>query len=77
MKRQLIPMSELKGKFPFAPSTLYTGKSLGRYPWLTRHGPDGERGRYLWVDTAKFDEWAAAKGTSFRFHPQVKEGGQH
>lgn len=73
MKNCLIPVHRLGGEFPFATRTLYNGKSSGEYTWLTREGPDGRRGRFLWLDKAKFDEWATARGISFRFNRQTQE----
>lgn len=68
MSRHLISTGELDSSFPYTPGTLYVGRSLGRYPWLTREGPNGRRGRYLWIDAGHFNAWAAERGLKFRLH---------
>jgi hypothetical protein len=74
IRHLLIPVPLLGGSFPFSISTLYSGHSRGRYPWLRREGPDGERGKFLWVDTVAFDEWASNKGKAYRFHSSKEDG---
>lgn len=73
MNRQLISTGELDSSFPYTPGTLYVGRSLGRYPWLTREGPNGRRGRRLWVDAIHFNAWAAERGLKFRLHSASAE----
>ena len=63
---RLICIAALDGSFPFATSTLYEGHCTRRYPWLSRVGPDGHRGRHLWLDVDAFNRWAQARGLSYR-----------
>lgn len=72
----LVSVPMLKGSFPFTVNTLYSGRVRGRYPWLQREGPDGQRGKFLWVDMRAFDIWAANKGIGYRFNV-AQEGRQH
>ena len=54
---------------PFALGTCYQMHSKKRVDWLTRTGPEGRRGRELWVDVPGYNAWAAP-----RRHPQLKQG---
>ena len=47
---------------PFSLGTCYQMHSKKRVDWLTRTGPEGRRGRELWVDLDKYNEWAAPRG---------------
>jgi hypothetical protein len=71
---RLIPTSALDSRFPFASSTLHSGKSRGRYPWLTRHGPDGHRGRILWILVDDFNQFCRDRGIKYQLE---MEGRQH
>lgn len=62
---QLRTLKSLSHMLPFASQTLYNGHRRGRYPWLTRNGPDGRRTRDLWVDLEKLRAWADARGYEF------------
>lgn len=66
MSRLLLPTTELDSDFPFEISTLYSGRSCGRYTWLTRVGPDGHRGRILWVLVHEFNEFCRNRGIKYR-----------
>ena len=71
---RLIPTSELDSTFPFLPATLYSGKSRGRYKWLTRVGPDGHRGRLLWILVDEFNQFCRDRGLKYQLNG---EGWQH
>ncbi len=61
----------LDSDFPFALSTLYTGKAQGRYDFLTHIGPDGAKSKRLWIDIEKFNRFAYLTGRKYRL--RVKE----
>ena len=69
---QLRPLSHVQGDLPFTLSTLYSGFTRGRYPWLRKRGPDGHQGRNLWVDVSRFNLWAEHRGLKTR----IEEGGR-
>ena len=71
----LIPLPVVQHDLPIALSTVYSGFSRGRFPWLQKRGPDGHVGRILWVDTDKYNEWAENRGQARRL--PSKNGGQH
>lgn len=72
---RLIPLAELDYSFPFERSSVYTGHSQGRYTWLTRVGPDGHRGRHLWVDVEGFNQFCENRGIRYRIEPAILGGG--
>lgn len=61
-----VSLSSLDSHFPFSIATLYTGRSRGRYSWLTRQGPDGHRGRFLWIDVDAFNQWCQLRGYKYQ-----------
>lgn len=76
-----VPLLVLENTFPFALGSLYSGKSKGRYPWLTRKGPDGQDSQILWVIEAEFKKFAKAKRIRFELPEslgvEVMEGWEH
>lgn len=80
---RLYPVPELVRdfRFPFSVSSLYSGRCKGRYPWLTRKGPDGRDSQILWVIEEEFKKYAAVKRTRFELPAsmgvEVMEGWEH
>lgn len=70
----LVPLPTVQADLPFSIASIYSGFARGRYPWLQKHGPDEHRGRMLWVDVNKYNEWAANRGQVKRL--TVKNGEQ-
>lgn len=66
MSFNYFPVPQLDSRFPFAPATLYSGHSRGKYKWLTRVGPDGHRGRILWVLRDEFNQFCRARGIKYQ-----------
>lgn len=64
--RNLICITELDSDFPFSIATLYSGKSRGRYDFLTHVGPTGMVTRRLWIDVDKFNRYAMGTGRKYR-----------
>ena len=73
--RPLLPLHEVQSDLPFTLATVYSGFARGRYPWLSKHGPDGHVGRNLWVDVPRFNIWAECRGLKTRISEQG-QGGQ-
>jgi hypothetical protein len=61
-----IPLCQLDSSFPFALSSLYSGHSSGRYTWLTRTGPDGHKGKNLWILIEEFNTWSRNRGLQYQ-----------
>lgn len=51
---------------PLERVTYYKGHLAGRFPFLTREGPEGRRTRELWVDIQLAEAWMAARGLTFK-----------
>lgn len=66
-------LKQVQDQLHCSPGSLYSGKSRGRYPFLTRTGPEGRQGRDLWIDVQAFNAWAQAWGIKSRIE---QEGGQ-
>jgi hypothetical protein len=84
MKTRLYPLAMLflDHRFLWSLSTIYSGRSRGRYPWLTKRQPNGRMGRALWVVEHEFNAFAANRGIKFRVPLDgnavtVAEGWQH
>ncbi len=61
-----LPISRVDNDFPFALSTPYSCHCRKKHNWLTRHGPDGHRGRNLWILVQEFNTWAESRGIQYR-----------
>lgn len=70
---KLISSQALDKDFPLSPGSLCKAK----YRVFTRReGPDGHKGRFIWLDILKFNAWAASKGYKYRLsvdHPLAVE----
>ena len=62
--RPLVKLAEAirAGSIPAAISTAYGNARTGRWPWLTRFGPNGRRDRHLWIRVADAAEWWLSHG---------------
>lgn len=65
-------LTRVKDQLHCSPSSLHSGFSRGRYPFLTRLDPQGRRGRDLWVDINSYNNWAAERG----YPARIETGGQ-
>jgi hypothetical protein len=61
-----IPVNQVDATFPFALATLYGYHCRKKIAWLTRIGPDGNRGRILWIKVSEFNEWCQNRGYKYR-----------
>lgn len=66
MSPNYYPVNHLDSHFPFSVTTLYSGHCRGSYPWLTRVGPDGHRGRILWILVGEFNLFCLARGIKYQ-----------
>lgn len=68
MSRRLIPLWRVvrEDLLPFHRNSYSRGKSLGRWPWLTRQGPSGPS-NILWVDVDALVEWVNNSGSQLAF----------
>ena len=63
---------------PLGADSAYENHAKGRWPWLSRVGPDGSRGRDLWVDVDMAASWfidQGRPGVAHRLLSLAKEGG--
>jgi hypothetical protein len=65
-----FPVKSLGDDFPLELSSIYSGHSRNRFAWLTRVGPDGHKGRFLWVLVAEFNDWCRNRGVKYRLEVQ-------
>lgn len=72
MTADLRLLKRVQDQLHCSPSSIHSGFSRGRYPFLTRLDPQGRRGRELWVNVELFNNWAAERGYSAR----IEMGGQ-
>lgn len=69
-----IVLKRVLGALPLAPSSIYSGFSRGRIPWLTRIDPTtGRRGRELFVLLDVLEAWAGVRGLPL--HPDLRQHG--
>jgi hypothetical protein len=73
MSTRLIKLKLIRDAIPRSLKTLYNAHSSGRLGWLTRVGPDGRRGRDLWVDQDGLVQWASDEGINL----QLQKGAAH
>lgn len=52
----------LEGDLPAEVQTIYKWSSKKLVNWIDRSDPVGHRGRQLWVDIQKYNEWAEPRG---------------
>lgn len=52
----------LDGELPAEQQTIYKWSSKKIVDWLGRLGPDGHKGRELWIDVQKYNLWAEPRG---------------
>ncbi len=52
----------LEGELPAEQQTIYKWSSKKIVDWLTRLDPAGHKGRQLWVDIKKYNDWAEPRG---------------
>jgi len=71
---QLVELERVAPDLPFALGTLYNWHYARRVNWLTRHGPNGRRGRSLWVNVDQLSVWAQARGLRLQL---AREGARH
>lgn len=62
MTARLVPLSRVRNSIPLSLGSLYNARRDGRLPWLQRLGPEGRRGRKLWVDLDELAAWARLRG---------------
>ena len=67
-----LPVQAVDADFPSSLSSIYSGNSRKRYPWLTRNGADGHRGRLLWIKVSDFNLWCLNRGVKYQL--QVRSG---
>jgi hypothetical protein len=73
-----LPVWQVGEDFPLALSTLYSGHSRQNYKWLTRVGPDGHRGRILWILIHEFNDWCLNRGLKYQLQTKTnKKDSQH
>jgi hypothetical protein len=60
--RLLVELHRVQDSLPLALSTIYSQTSRGNWNWATRIGPDGRRGRRLWVDVDALEAWMRIRG---------------
>jgi hypothetical protein len=52
----------LGGELPAELQTIYKWSSKEIVNWIDRLDPDGRRGRELWIDIQKYNQWADPRG---------------
>lgn len=60
-----ITLARAAQHLPFELGTLYNGHAKGRFPFLSRVGPEGRKTRELWVDVPAATDWLEARGFKF------------
>lgn len=62
--RALITVKEALGEGAIcaAMDTVYDNRRTGRWPWLTRVGPSGQKGRDLWIVVNHAVQWWLERG---------------
>lgn len=72
-----VPLKRVIDSLPFSPSSIYSGFSRGRYPWLTRNDPlTGRRGRELFVLVDVLTEWLFVRGLEWKQGTLLEEIGR-
>jgi hypothetical protein len=61
---RLVELYRVQDALPVSLSSIYSQVCRGNWTWATRIGPDGRRGRRLWVDIDALGEWAQTRGLS-------------
>jgi len=59
---RLVQLHQVQDALPVSLASIYSQTSRGNWKWATRIGPDGRRGRRLWVDLDALASWSQARG---------------
>jgi hypothetical protein len=65
---QKITLARALHALPLDLATYYKGHGAGRFPFITREGPEGRRTRELWVDIPAAEAWLASRGMTFKLN---------
>ncbi len=66
-----VILNQVLHALPFSIQTIYNGHRHGRWPWLSRMGPNGRRTRKLWVDLPVLLDWARARGQKININLEI------
>lgn len=64
----------LGGELPAELQTIYKWSSKKIVDWLDRLDPAGHKGRELWIDVQKYNQWADPRGFKLIELTEGKEG---
>lgn len=67
MSRRLVSLGWGMKFLPLSSSSFKSGKSRGRYPWLTHNGPSGLTTQKLWIDVDHLAQWIKQTAPGWAF----------
>jgi hypothetical protein len=71
---RLVELVKVQDVLPISLASIYSQTCRGKWTWATRIGPDGRRGRRLWVDMDALAEWASSRGWQLKFSLTQRQG---